>query len=163
MGLDLTAILRGEPESDGSMPDNVIIDIFDGRVIENDDADSLIDAYEQAKEAAEIIAQWQRKLRESLASLSEGDTKTRRVRGKRRVAKVVTPDNSWDQSILREAWNSYPHLRDEMLKIGTLNVKAREYKKAVNTSGPDDFNQFVGMLKDAERPATGLPTVTIEK
>jgi hypothetical protein len=127
------------------------------------DVDALIDLYEKLDQFDKRVYSTKLRIREQLVQLSEGDAKTRRVRGLNRVAVLTMPDDSWDQSILREAWNSYPDLADEMLAIASLRVKMREYKKAVNTAGTPAFATFRDMLTSANRGPTGTATVKIEK
>jgi hypothetical protein len=134
-----------------------------GRWVDLGDADALIGLYEKLDLFDKRVYTTKLRIREQLVQLSEGDAKTRRVRGLNRVAVLSMPDDSWDQSILREAWNSYPDLADEMLAISSLRVKMREYKKAVNTAGTPAFNTFRDMLTSANRGPTGTATVKIEK
>ena len=125
--------------------------------------DELIDCLERVNKHDSRIYACKQHIRMALAKLAEGEAKTRRVRGKRRRAKLEFPGSSWNQSILKEAWNSYPSLRDQALRIGTVDVRAREFAKIRNESGPADFEQFKGMILSAEKPSTAPPTVTIEE
>jgi len=162
--LDLSALLKQSPEPETVEPDESshLVDPLDGRLINIEDVDSLIDAYEQAKEASTALYAWQNKLRETLGNKATGDAKSQRVRGRRRIVKVTKPSETWDQSILKEVYNSYPDKRDELLRVSTIGVKAREFKKATQTNGPDDFNNFVKMISSARRLPAGLPTINIE-
>jgi len=130
-----------------------------------DDPDSLIDAYEELKEMSDRIYAAQKSIRQKLEAKTVGQTeaKTRRVAGNRRRAILEMPSVSWDQSILKEAWNAFPDLRDECLKISEVGVKAREFAKLANTSGSAKLETFRDMVKAAQRPPSGLPTVKIEK
>lgn len=140
-----------------------LIDPTTGEVVDLDNADELIDCLERVEKHDQRIYACKQQIRLSLGRLAEGETKTRRVRGKRRRAKLEFPGNRWNQSILKEAWNSYPGLRDQALRIGTVDVRAREFAKMRNESGPADFEQFKGMILSAEQPGTSPPTVTIEE
>ncbi len=127
------------------------------------DIDGLIDMYEQLDSADKRIYGAKLRIREALAGLTEGDAKTRRVKGKRRTAKITMPDDGWEQSILKEAWNSFPDYAEDVLAIAALRVKLREYKKLVNTSGDASFTTFRDMITNANRGPTGTPTVSIEE
>lgn len=130
-----------------------------------DDPDSLIDTYEELKTMSDRIYSVQVMIRRRLQEKTVGqtDAKTRRVAGNRRRAVLEMPSESWDQSILKEAWNSFPDLRDECLKISEIGVKLREYKKLVGTSGVAKLETFRDMVKAAQRPPSGVATVKIEK
>lgn len=162
--LDLTQLLKGSADEGQSGSDlDVFIDPIDGRLVDPEDVDSLIDAYEQAKEANDILYAWQQKLRKAIGEKATGEQKSQQVRGNRRIAKVTKPSESWDQSILKEVYNSYPKLRNELLRVSTIGVKAREFKTAIKTNGPDDYNNFVKMVQSAKREPAGLPTIKIEE
>jgi hypothetical protein len=133
-----------------------------GEIVSLDDIDGMIDLYENLKEKSDAAYACLIALRVALAKKTEGDARTRRIRGKRRAAKIEIPADSWDQSLLKESWNSYPQYRDQVLKIDTIGVQIREFKKIVNTSGPADFEQFRNMVTQANRGPTGTPTVKVE-
>jgi hypothetical protein len=133
-----------------------------GELVSVRDVDSLIDLYERCKIAGDRLYAVRQAAQRALHDLCEGDAKTRRVRGRRRQAKVETPSDGWDQSILKEAWNSFPALRDEVLKIDSIGVKLREFKKLVNTAGDDAFTTFRDMVSSANRGPSGTPAVTVE-
>jgi len=130
-----------------------------------DDPDSLIEAYQDIKAKGDQLYAVQIAIRTKLAAMTEGqsEAKTRRVQGRRHKVKVEMPSPGWDQSILKEAWNSYPALRDQVLKIDTVGVKAREWKKLAETAGAPDVETFRDMLKSAIKPPSGVPTITVEK
>jgi len=139
-----------------------IIDPTTGEVIDPANADSLIDAYERIKEKNDICYSVLLSIRHAMASLTVGDAKTRRIQGKRRKAKLEMPSDSWEQAKLREAWNEYPDLRDQVLKIDTIGVRMTEYKKLVNTAGDATVEEFRDVITSANRGPTGSPTVKIE-
>lgn len=142
------------------------VGVFDpGRkvYVDTTDVDGLIGLYERADAQYKKALDVRRQCAHALEVLTEGDARTRRVRGETREAQVVQPDDYWDQSMLFEAWNSYPKFRDEMLKIATLRVRLRIFKKAVNTSGPPDFEQFRNMVAAANKGPSGTPRIVIEK
>ena len=131
--------------------------------LENFPTDVLVDLFEEIRQKESIMYEQKRALVAEIARRTEGDTKTRRLTGKERTVKVEMPDDSWDQSILKEAFNAYPQHRDKCLKIGEINIQLREWKKIMNTTGEQDFNLFRDMIKSANRGPTGNPRVTIEK
>jgi len=134
-----------------------------GSVVDPADADGLISAIEQCKETYDVLGRFYGQLRRALGDLTTGDAKTRRVRGNQRRAVVTMPGDRWEQSILKEAWNAYPQLRDQVLKIDKIGVKLRELKKIENESGPDSFEQFKKMILSARSKSDTLPTIKIEE
>jgi hypothetical protein len=133
-----------------------------GEVVSATDADALIDAFEQVKLMHEELSEAKRNIAHAIAKLTEGEKKTRRVRGKRRRAKVEMPGTDFDQSVLKEAWHAFPERRDEVLKVATITVKLREWKKVKGETGPDDFETFKRMIAMSERPSRATPSITIE-
>ena len=140
-----------------------LIDPTTGEVVDPTDPDALVDAFERIEKRCRVFNEARRRMASALADLTEGDKKTRRVRGQSRVAKVTMPDDYWNQAILKEAWHAYPALRDEVLSIDRIRVKKREWKKAEGTSGPKDFETFKGMVAQANAGPSGAPRVSIER
>lgn len=134
-----------------------------GEIIQLDDVDSMLDSLERITAWLDRLHETKKQICFALDSLCEGNQKTRRVRGRRRQAKVETPDDYWDQSILKEAFNAYPQLRDECLAIASIRVKLREFKKIQGTKGTADFNSFRDMIAQANRGPSGTPRVVIEE
>lgn len=134
-----------------------------GEVIDLADIDSMIDAIDRLKPAADKIYAVLQSLRISLAGLTEGDAVTRRIRGKRRSAKVEMPDVSFEQSVLKELWNSHPKLAQEYMRISTLAVQMKEYKKLIDTASSEaDFTFFRDAMTSACRGRVGTPAVKPE-
>lgn len=144
-----------------------ILDPTTGELVNNQDVDALIDAYERIDKHDKEVYAAKRAIKLALAALTTGDAKTRRVRGESgRHAVVSMPDDSWDQSKLKEAWNSYPKYREEFLAIAELRVKMREFKKTLSTASDDEaFLQFRRMLFAANKgPSPGAtPAIKIEE
>lgn len=150
--------------ADASDPaDAEIINPFDGELVAVDDVDGLIDLYEKMKRVSDQAYGVMQLIRRAAGNLAKGDTKTRRLQGERRKAKVTRANDSWDQSILKEAFFSFPNLRDQVLKIDSVGVKLREYEKLKSTSGSPDVETFRDMVVRANRGVTGLPTIEIEE
>jgi hypothetical protein len=144
---------------------NNIVEIVNprsGEILNATDADSLIDAFVELSRAEDEIRQARNLIRAALAALTTGDAKTRRVRGKRRRAMVIMPNDAWDQSKLREAWEAYPHLREQCLKIDMIRVLLRNWKTLMNETGPRDFEMFKRLIAAANRGPVGWPTIRVD-
>lgn len=162
--------VTNEPPQLPAAPPQVvgILNPFDGEVIdlnaaESMDVDALLTLYERLdrinKQAYSVMI----RVREKLASMTEGDAATRRVRGVRRVAKVAMPSVSFESAALKSLWNEFPDLREQVLKIESIGVQMREYAKLVNTSSDDArFVEFRDKLTKACRGRVGTPSITIE-
>lgn len=145
------------------IPDEVA-DPISGEIVNTHDTDSLIDALERIKEDLARINHFKATIVRAIAKFATGATKTQRVRGVRRTVKVETPDLYFDQSILKEAFHSYPSFSSEFIRIDRLAVKLREYAKLKSTTETNEARAlFQKMLIGAERPSTALPTITIEE
>lgn len=133
-------------------------------IVESDDTDALIDLFEVVKDLGGIQYAAKVEIARRLEAKTDSEAKTRRVVGKRRKCKIEMPSETWDNSILKEAWNSYPELAASYLRIDKVAVQAREVKKLAETSSDQKtFCQFRQMVLAAKKPATGMPTVTVEK
>lgn len=167
-GIPLLTSATDEPLPDDPLPDTdpgFLINPVTEAIIDHTNIDAMIDAYEEMKAFGDRLYAAQIAIRNKLADLTKGqtDAKTRRVQGMRRRVMIEMPSAGWDQSILKEAWNAYPDLRDQCLKIDTVGVKAREWKKLENTAGAPHLEAFRNMVKAAIKPPSGTPTVKIEQ
>lgn len=137
----------------------------DGEAIDATDADALIAAYERIARMNDTVCAVTVQIKQALGAMTEGTAKTRRVAGKSRVAVLMMPGNTWNNSKLKEAWNSYPDLRDQYLRINEVAVKAVEFNKTRNMAVVDNppLETFLSMVASAEQPASGNPQVKIEK
>jgi hypothetical protein len=127
--------------------------------------DELIDSYQHYDDVEKEARNARVQIAAALAARSpqSGGCRTARVRGDRRRVKIEFPEDSWDQSRLKEAYYAYPQFRDEFLTIASIRVRLREYGKVVRESGPEAFETFKGMLVAANRGAKGLPRIVIEQ
>lgn len=146
-----------------------IVDPFEGEIIdlnaaESSDVDALITLYEKLDRINGQAYAVMLRIRERLANMAEGDAKTRRVRGKNRVAKIELSDVRFESAVLKQLWEEFPKLRDECLKIDAIGVKAREYAKLATTASDDpQFTAFRDRLTAACKGRTGTPALKIEK
>lgn len=136
-----------------------------GVLVNIDDIDSLILGCDECKKLLAELKTFDQTLREIAWSKTQGEAKTRRLKGKQYQAKVVQGDRYPVSAILKETWNAYPQFRDGYLKIGSINLQMREVGKLKSMTSDDPaFKQFKGMIEDAiEKGTDGLPTVSIEK
>ena len=143
---------------------NSIMNPLTMSLVDLTDIDSLIHACVDAKQQLDDLRSFEDTIRRKLGEFAKGEAKTRRVRGRTLRAKLEMPDEGWDQTILKEAWQSYEKFRDGYLGIGTISVKKREFNKLAEMSTDDPaFRQFKSMLEASVRPATGAPRVSLEK
>lgn len=145
------------------MADQSLFDPFTGEIIADEDIDGLIEMYERLDKTNKTVYAVLCRIREKLAAKTEGDAKTRRVRGQTRACVLSFPSESFEQAMLKETWEEFPELRDEALKIDSIGVKLREYRKLQNTTGGERFIAFRDRLARACRGCVGLPTLKVEK
>lgn len=151
-----------EPIAVDPIPDDVM-NPFTGEMTRLDDIDGLIGLYEGLDKVNKQAYAVMVRVREVLAAKAEGDSKTRRVCGERRKAKLEFPSESFTQRDLRTIWEDFPDLRDQVLKIDEIGVSLREYRKLINTSGPERFMEFRDKLTRACKGCVGLPTLKVEE
>lgn len=137
----------------------------DGEAIDSTDADALIAAYERIAKMNDTVYAVTVQIKQALGAMTEGTAKTRRVAGKSRVAVITMPSNTWNNSKLKEAYNSYPQFRDQYLRIESVAVKATEFNKTKTMTVVDNapLETFLSMVASAENPPSGNPSVKIEK
>jgi len=82
-----------EPAAAAS-PAEELVDSITGEVLDLKDADVLISAFERVSAEAGKLWDLKRKIAQAIASLTEGEAKTRRLRGRTRAAKVEMPDEA---------------------------------------------------------------------
>lgn len=166
-GATATAVAEDQAATQevGSVAIQEVVSPIDGQCVATDDIDGLIDLFEQLDRHDKEVYAAKLRIRQLLQGMSEGDgtSKTRRVRGRRRQAAIVMPDDNWEQSVLREAYFAYPAFRDEFLRIAQIAPKLKEVKKLANMSGTDDLCTFRDMVLRANRGPTGVATIKVEK
>lgn len=139
-----------------------LIDPLTGEILE--DVDSMIDSYERLKKHGDRIYAVRQEIARRLAEMTEGELKTRRLRGKKRAVKITMPDSYYSQPLLKEAWNSFPGFAPEYLRIDSIGVKKREVKKLEGTTGEKDFEMFKSLVQRANQgPGNGTPRISIEE
>lgn len=142
--------------------DSLIVVPIRGEVIDPANADALIDAYEfvKAKEADLYTAK--RMIVAALDKLATSEANTKRVQGERRRVKIEAPKIGWDNSKLKAAYEAFPGLRDQALRISQIEVDKRKYDMLKRTSGPPEFEAFKARIAEACKGPTGNPTITVE-
>ena len=140
-----------------------ILDPLTGELVSVNDVDSVIDLLESLKRMEDAVREAKVQVTRALAAKAPHEKKTERVAGQRRVAKIEHPGKSWDNSKLKEAWNSYPKFRDQYLRISSIEPQLREVDKLRGTSGPADLESFKSIVMAAEREPTSNPRITIEQ
>lgn len=134
-----------------------------GESIAEDDIDGLINLVVRMKRIKANVEEADFRARQALAKLApEATTKTRRVQGRHAVAVLEFPSTAFNQSMLKEIWNSYPNLRDQVLRLESIGVKRTEWKKLQATTGHPDLEQVKKMLAAAEFETHRPPSVKVE-
>jgi hypothetical protein len=168
MSFSLDDIDLDEEQGTANDGPHVLFDPTTGAEIPIDDIDAMVDAYERVKNMSDTLYKAQLAFRYALGSETEGDTKTRRLRGKRRCVAVTLPGIKYTGSLLKQAWADYGtdpedvKIRDELLRVDAIGVKAREWKKARGTKGTDRFEALKAIIARAEELSDSPPVVKIE-
>jgi hypothetical protein len=128
-----------------------------------DSIDELVDMLQTVKGEIESLRSCEMSLRAALAAMCSGSRKTQRLSGERFKVKLTWPDDTWQQSTLKELWTGDPQQSATYLRIATLAPNLREVKKLEETfSGNERFLTYKEKLLSARQPATNPPTVTLE-
>jgi hypothetical protein len=144
-------------------PDTLIYDPITGELIDPENVDQMLDRLEAITAQSDLFYAVVKRLRLAIAAKTSGDSATRRIVGARRRAKVTLSEEIFDQSVLRELFNSHPQYAKQYLKVAMVGVQLREYRKLENTSSDQaDFNFFRSGLIAANKGRIGLPRVELE-
>lgn len=135
-----------------------------GEMVSLSDVDGLIDLYERVDAFDKKLYAVKLAVRHMLGQMVvDCESKTRYVQGRRRKGKLTLPDETWDNSILKEAWFSFPKLASIYLRISEIKPNLREVKKLLKTSGDKSVEVFRDMVARARREPSGEPTLKIEE
>lgn len=127
----------------------MLVDPITGEVLE-DDFDSLAAAVLRIKAEKDKLFDAERKIKDKIAEMALGSTKTRHVRGDKYEADVVAGDPQWSQPLLKKAWEDFPEgIRNEILRIGQIAVNAREWNTWKTTSGTPEFEKCKSKIQAA--------------
>lgn len=133
------------------------------------DVDELAELVAQLKEdKASIEATIALAVQALVALTAEaGDTrKTRHLAGAEHTVRLTMPSGiDYDRGMLRHAWQSAPKAwRDRLLRVGSVEVQAREWKKWRDAASSDpEFVAVRDAIKAAERETTRAPSVKVER
>ena len=144
-----------------SLPD--IIDPLTGEVLDLDSIDALADAYQRITETMAALGPIKQAIAKRLGDMTEGEARTRRLRGETTRVKVEMPADSYDSGQLQSALNAFPKLGAEYLRIARVEPIRSEVKKLASESGGEAFKTFKGMVMAANNGQTGTPKITIER
>jgi hypothetical protein len=143
----------------------VSMDTTTGEIYTIDELIHIIEHSEEQINNYKIMANFAKTKLMQLAEFNNG-VKTARIQGKNYRCKVELPSKiTWDQKKLSRMYSIYPHgtIIDGVIKIASYKVDMREYKKIINTTGDEEFNNFKNELLSANLGITGAPKFTIVK
>lgn len=150
---------------DGEQPETPeIVDPLTGELIAADDPDALIDLHERCRREAEKIYVAKTLCAKALALATTGEAKTRRlVTASGRKIKIEMPSNNWNNATLKKCWAAFPDLREQYLRIATIEPQLREVNKLRETTTEDgQFAAFKQLVLSAEQPPTAMPKILVE-
>lgn len=152
---------------------DIIVNPVNGEIVSTDDVDGMIGVYEDLDAIDKHIYAAKVRIRKALADLATQEeyrgkpTKTLRVEGAKRKAKLTLPTSTFNQSRLKWFWDMWgvkPEYRDRFLRIKEIGVDRKELDKLRTTAVID--NPQLADIRDsllaAEINNTSAPTLTIE-
>lgn len=146
-----------------TLDDPSIADPTTGELISITDVDELASALNRINRIVASMSAAQMEIRAAIAFLAQGEGQTLRVRGAKHRCRVELPDDHLEQSVLRSAWDKYPGIADQVLKVERIGLKKTEWKKWQNERGPLEFEQCKAEIKSAISPSMSIPKVTVEE
>jgi hypothetical protein len=140
------------------------IDPITGECVDRDDPDALLAAYERVKRFEAVLGVFKQELAWAITRRSPPDGgPTRWLHGRDRRARVQMPADVWDQRQLRELWHAYPRFSESVLRIRTLRVRLRAWRKQAQQRGSPDFETFKAMLQAANLGPRGTPRIILDE
>lgn len=140
----------------------MLIDPTTGEIIDATNFDELAAALIRIKREKDRLWDAERNLKERVADMATGDTKTLHVRGESHKAEVTKADPSWSQPLLKAAWNDLPdQMRDEILRISEVSVNAAKWKVWQKTTGTPAFEEAKRKIAAACMGVTSAPSVKV--
>lgn len=130
--------------------------------VDRDNIDQLVELLQVVKNEIESLRSCEYSIRSALGAIAQGDRKTQRLRGEKHKVKITWPDDTWQQTALKELWQEDPQQSQVYLRIATLAPNLREVKKMEETYGNERFEAYKAKLLGARQPATSPPSVTVE-
>ncbi len=134
-----------------------------GEIVDGDDIDGLLAMFQRIQRVRDTMESQLRDLKAHLWNMTTSENKTRYLMGQRLEAKLQEPRASWDQSLLKELWNSFPDLALRYMRISTLSPNLREVDAMRRADGNPQFEGFKKIFLSAERPPTSWPIVTVKE
>lgn len=150
------------------LTDQEIIDPISGEVIDLkgltlDGIDLLWDRYERSREMGRLLELFELRIRAFIQSCADGTGKTLRVRGRRHRIKVELPDDSWNQSKLKEAVRLHANMVEDWIRVSAYAVNMREWKKILNETGPADFEAAKKAILECNEGPRGPARISLEE
>lgn len=157
--------LTAEQETNNALlvGSNEVVDLLSGEIIDTSTTDGLITALERVNSLDAQVYAAKLAIKQAIALKAQGGTKTQRVAGETRIAKVEFPSDKWNTSALKDAWEKFPQFRGDYLRIAKVDPQLREVKKLAETYGTPELEEFKKVVLGANEGPSGSPTITIEK
>lgn len=130
------------------------------------DIDGLIDGLEEVKKSLAMVFNHKDVIEAALCKHAEGlKTKTRRVQGEHRIARIEMPSERQNGGRLKAIAESkeFKLIWPQFIRIKEYGIKMREFNKAKNTKGTEEWNAYRDAVNSAILEPTAKPRVVIEK
>lgn len=134
--------------------------------IDPNDIDGLIDGLAQVKKMMSMIYDHKDLIEATLCKHAEEfKTKTRRVQGEHRIARIEMPSDRQDNATLKRIAESrkFKLIWPQLIRVSTYAIKMREFNKAKNTKGTEGWNAYRDAVKSAILEPIAKPRVIIEQ
>lgn len=148
------------------LKDKLLFNPMTKKPIDPKDVDGLIDGLEQVKKIMAMVFSHKDAIEAALLKHAEGlKTKTRRVQGEYRVARIEMPSDKQDAARLKVIAESkkFKLIWPQLIRVKEYGIKMREFNKAKNTKGTEGWNAYRDAVKSAIVEPTSKPRVVIEK
>jgi len=132
-------------------------------VAKADNIDELCHLLSIVKEQSTRLKACEYECRSALALLTQGETKTRRLKGDRFTAKLTYPGDNWSQGVLKQLVKEDPEQSILYIRVATYAPNLKEIKKLEACNGNERFEAYKTKLLEARSPSLSPPTVSFEE
>lgn len=132
-----------------------------GESVDPGDVDSLLSIYQQCKRMAGLCAGSKQMIAKLLGDRTpDSDSLTRRSEGTKFRAVIQMPSQGYDQPQLKRLWDTTePKVRERVLRIETIGIQKREFKKLEKSDVPAPLKLLMNQIIAAGTGSAGNPTI----
>lgn len=145
------------------LSDTEIVNPIGGEILDISTVDGMVEAYQQLGQIKRAVYVAEDVIKTAMAAKATEGGKTRRIAGDEHQAVLTMPSDKWNNAALKQLWERFPDLREKYLRITEVAPNMTEVKKLEGTTCEGELFKFRALLLAAREPASGQPSIKIER